>query len=191
MTRDTVTIPAWNAQGILPPIDPDAPTSGNRSPYRVSLVDFVLRFGNTESRRRILDGLLGFRSALQTMGLISGFQWIDGSFLENIEVLEERDPRDVDVVTFFRMPDGMNQESLLQASPQLFDQRAAKERYCVDAYFVQLNAGAPESLVDQSIYWTSVWSHRRSGQWKGYVHLDLAPGDDKAARSNLTRTASD
>ena len=191
MSRDTVTIPAWNAQGILPPIDLDAPTSGNRSPYRVSLVDFVLRFGNTEPRRRIVAGLLDFRIALQAIGLVSGFQWIDGSFLENIEVLEERDPRDIDVVTFFYMPDGMNQESLLQTSPRLFDQHAAKEHYHVDAYFVQLNATAIESLVDQSVYWNSVWSHRRSGQWKGYIHLDLAPRDDEVAKSNLTLMLSD
>ncbi|WP_414651656.1 DUF6932 family protein [Hafnia paralvei] len=34
------------------------------------------------------------------MGLAEGFQWVDGSFTENIELIERRTPNDVDVVTF-------------------------------------------------------------------------------------------
>ena len=185
MSAGTVTIPGWTAQGVLPPIDAEAPTSSNRSPYRVSLVNFALHFGTTELRRTIVAGLLDFRGALHAIGLVDGFQWIDGSFLENIEAVEERDPHDIDLVTFFCSPDGENQESLLRASPRLFDRRATREDYQVDAYFVQLNTTVPEALVAQSTYWNSLWSHRRNGQWKGYLRVDLAPGDDQAARANL------
>ena len=132
-----------------------------------------------------MAGFLGFRDALQATGLVEGFQWINGSFLENVEEVEERNPRDIDVVTFFHLPDGEDQESLLQASPRLFDQQAMKADYHVDAYFVQLSTTAPESLVAQSTYWNSLWSHRRNGQWKGYLRVDLAPADEQAARANI------
>ena len=137
MSADIVAIPAWNSQGVLPPVDVEAPTSSNPSPYRVSLVDFVLHFGNTECRRTIVSGLLDFRGALHAIGLVDGFQWIDGSFLENIEAVEERDPHDIDTVTFFHAPTDESQESLLEAAPRLFDPLATKKDYRVDAYFVQ------------------------------------------------------
>jgi hypothetical protein len=84
----TVSIPSWGAQGLIPPIDVMNPTSANRSPYRASLTDFVLRFSTTPERRGILDGLLRYRSALHGVGLTTGFQWVNGSFLEHIEVTE-------------------------------------------------------------------------------------------------------
>lgn len=65
----TVRIPDWNPQGVLPPNDPVDPTSAERSPYSVSLTEFVLHFGTTEKRQTILQGLLGFRDALHAAGL--------------------------------------------------------------------------------------------------------------------------
>ena len=138
-----------------------------------------------------MAGLLDFRGALHAIGLVEGFQWINGSFLENVEAIEERDPRDVDLVTFFHVPDGEDQESLLHASPRIFSPRATREDYRVDAYFVQLNASAPATLVAQTTYWSSLWSHRRNGQWKGYLCVDLVPADDQAARANLDLISSE
>lgn len=43
----TVAIPAWNALGLLPPIDAEAPASSKRSPYPVSLLDVVRRFAQS------------------------------------------------------------------------------------------------------------------------------------------------
>ena len=185
MDADTVPIPNWNSRGVLPPVNSADPISSDQSPYRVSLIDFVLRFGNTEPRQQIVTGFLNFRSALQAIDLVNGFQWIDGSFVENIEMIEGRAPRDIDVVTFFHMPDGENQETLLQATPRLFDPPATKEDYRVDAYFVQLNTDMPEPLVGQSAYWNRLWSRRRNGQRKGYVQIDLSPADDQEAKSKL------
>ena len=79
-------IPNWNAHGVLPPIAPGvAGNSANRSPYRVELTEFVSRFSDSDKRIAILNGFLRFRGELHKLGLVSGFQWIDGSFLENIE----------------------------------------------------------------------------------------------------------
>ena len=185
MSEYTAPIPNWSSRGVLPPINSAEPTSTDRSPYRVSLIDFVLRFGNTESRRRILEGFLDFRSALHEIGVDNGFQWVNGSFLENIEITENRSPRDLDLVTFFRLPEGRTQRTLRDAAPNIFDNAYCKENFHVDVYFQPLGDGSPESLVSQSAYWYSVWSHRRNGYWKGYLQLDLSNTDDEIARANI------
>lgn len=176
-----IAIPDWNSQGFLPPI------SAERSPYLVSLTDIVLRFGNSPERQSILTGFMEFRFALQDAGLTQGFQWVDGSFLEDIEMIEKRAPRDLDVVTFFHTPNNQTQRSLLQAFPRLFNPAHTKVDYKVDAYFVQLNAGTPEPLVSRSTYWYSLWSHRRNEQWKGYLKIDLSPMEDQVAKANLDK----
>ncbi|MCK8519068.1 DUF6932 family protein [Methanoculleus sp. 7T] len=178
-------IPNLNTDGVLPPFDESNPTSFYRSPYSVLLPDLVLRFGNTPRRQEILRGYLRFRLALHDAGLVRGFQWVDGSFLENIEEIENREPKDIDVVTFYYLPDGQTQESLAGSSPRLFNKRLNKEDYHVDAYYIQLNETKPETLVGQSAYWYSVWSHRRSGLWKGFLQVDLSTHDDQVALTNL------
>ena len=185
MSTRTVAIPAWTAQGVLPAIDVESPTSSSLSPYRVSLLDFVVRFGNTAARRTLLRGLLEFRAALHALDLVDGFQWLDGSFLEDIETVERRQPRDIDVVTFFRLPEGRSQTSLEEAAAELFDPQGVGGRYGVHGFFVQLNGVDPELVVEQCTYWNSLWSHRRNGQWKGYLQVDLAPAGDQEAMANL------
>lgn len=58
----TVAIPAWNPQGLLPPIDVVNPASVERSPYRVALLDVVAQFATSPERRQILRGWLGYRA---------------------------------------------------------------------------------------------------------------------------------
>lgn len=132
----TGVLPRWNSAGVLPPVRPEMPgSSPERSPYRVALASFINRFATTPERMKILDGLLRFRGELHALGIVSGFQWLDGSFLEQIEIVENRHPRDMDVVTFFDMPSGEDQRSLLQKAGQHFDQKYLKENYAVDGYF--------------------------------------------------------
>jgi len=181
----SVPIPAWNAQGAIPPINEASPTSTDRSPYIVSLSDFVLRFGTSSQRCLVIEGLLRYRAALRAAGLTQGFQWLDGSFLEHVEMLESRAPNDIDVVTFYRLSSGQSQSDLQIRHPYLFPtnraaQQQLKATYHVDAYLVNLTT-APERLVEHSTYWYSLWSHRRNQLWKGYVQVDLAPTEDAAA----------
>ena len=185
MARTASPLPAWNSYGVLPPVGlvPTAPA--HRSPYPVSLIDFVTRFGTTDARRAIISGFLRFRAELARAGLVSGFQWINGSFLEHIEQIEARDPRDIDVVTFFHTPDDQTQEALLRRAAWIADRRDTKNRYSVDAYYVHLGSDSSESLVAQATYWNSLWSHRWDGRWKGYVQIELTPTDDPAARASL------
>jgi len=173
----TVPIPHWNAQGVIPPVDVASPISAHRSPYVVTLNDLVMRFGVTDERRRILDGLLRYRAALHELGVARGFQWLDGSFLEYVEMLDARPPNDMDVVTFFHIPAGETQASLVNRARVLFDPKLLKKEYQVDGYVVCLG-GRSENLVERSAYWYSVWSHRRNQMWKGYVQIDLSPSED-------------
>lgn len=178
-------IPNWNSQGVLPPINPASPTSVDRSPYSVTLTDLVSHFGTTSRRQTILLGLLAFRSALHSAGLTEGFQWVDGSFLENIEMIESRDPDDVDVVTFYHLPTELTQQELAQANPRLFDRTHTKTDHYIDAYFEQLNQRKPELLVRKSTYWYSMWAHRRNNLWKGYLQVNLDSAEEEIAKASL------
>ncbi len=182
----TGVLPQWNSAGVLPPVRPEMPgSSPARSPYRVTLTAFVDRFTTSRERMAILDGLLRFRGKLHALGIVSGFQWLDGSFLEQIEILESRHPRDMDVVTFFDMPSGEDQRSLLQKAGRLFDQKHLKETYAVDGYFSVLGQPVDARQVQSISYWYSMWSHRRDGLWKGFVQVDLDPSQDADARAVL------
>jgi len=187
----TVSIPDWNAQGVLPPCDPIRPTSAERSPYTISLSDFVLRFSSTPKRQDVLTGFLDFRASLHEVGLVHGFQWVDGSFLEDIETIEGRAPADLDVVSFFHLPQGETQQSFAAAHPDVFDHDATKTRFHVDAYFVPLDDNPPAHLIERSAYWYSLWSHRRNGQWKGYLQIDLSQTADATAKAELQNAAGE
>jgi len=183
----TAGIPDWSGLGVLPPIDPINPTAAQRSPYIVSLTDFVLHFGTTRQRQIILVGLLDFRAALHAAGLNQGFHWVDGSFLEDIETIESRAPADMDVVSFFHLPQGQSQQSFATAHRDVFLHAETKNRFHVDAYFVPLDDNPAAFLVERAAYWYSLWSHRRNGQWKGYLQIDLSPTDDVLARAELQK----
>ncbi|MDA1231040.1 MAG: hypothetical protein O2856_09720 [Planctomycetota bacterium] len=49
---------------------------------------------------------------------MTGFQWLDGSFLEDIELGDGRPPRDLDVVTVYWGYDLAFQAALVSKSPK-------------------------------------------------------------------------
>ena len=110
---------------------------------------------------------------------------MNGSFVENIEKTAGRPPNDIDIVTFFHIPDEYSQDSLVQTFPDLFDNKKTKNRYAVDAYFAPFNPEVPEDIIRHTLYWYSLWSHNRNGQWKGYLQVDLADYEDAEARDTL------
>lgn len=181
---NTVAIPEWNALGLLPPMDSELPTSPHRSPYLVSLLDVFMRFATTPERCKILKGFLDYRAALHYAGLQVGFQWLDGSFMEDVETLEKRAPKDIDVVTFLRTPQNAG---VVQASVEVLDPANAKANFHVDAYFVELDELSPDALVAHSAYWYSMWSHRRNQAWKGFLQVDLAGSEDAKAQDYLVQ----
>ena len=179
-------IPVFNESNVLPPFSGGSPALPTAlSPYSASMFEVFARFGSTPERKAILVGLLGYRQALRDRGLIEGFQWIDGSFVENVEVSRGRPPADVDVVTFVRRPEGMKGDAewacFVKATPELFNPRETKRRYLCDAYLVDLD-GRGEILVENTKYWFGLFSHQReTSLWKGMLKVPLCSDDDRAS----------
>lgn len=159
------------------------------SPYLTSIDELVARFNTSGERRSILQGLVRFRRDLRQIGL-QGWQWLDGSFLEDIEARESRPPRDLDLVTFTARPASIQSVAQLQAFTAqhvaLFDRTQTKQNYLCDAFFVDLSVG-PYSVVSQARYWFGLFSHQRmTAVWKGMLEIALPPQDsDAAARAAL------
>lgn len=183
-------IPDWNISGLIPPIRPNQlGHSPDRSPYRISLMDVINKFSHTLERQKILKGFLDYRQQLHGIGLTEGFQWLDGSFMENVEILRGRPPKDIDVVTFYVMPNGMTQTDLATNHMDIFDQPSVKTQYLVDAYSIELSGQVNNQVdswyVQQITYWYSMWSHTRQEQWKGFLEIDLSPLEDANALALL------
>jgi hypothetical protein len=115
-----------------------------------------------------------------------GFQWVDGSFLEDVEHTRDKPSDDIDVVTFTTLGDATNQQRLMNEFPHLFDTQQLTSTYRVDHYWVNLSTAQDSAtgqgaalLVRRVSYWYSMWSHRRADQmWKGFVEVALEPDDD-------------
>ena len=181
----TTAIPDWDGRGVLPPFLNSPIEADGISPFLVSLVDIIERFGTNRERLIILGGMLRYRAELHAIGLVRGFQWVDGSFMENIELLEQREPQDIDVVSFFHLPDGKTQIDILDGYRHLFSRKHTKPAFKVDAFPVVLTDLAQEHLVERSVYWYSLWGHRRNKSWKGFLQIDMAPTEDADAANLL------
>jgi hypothetical protein len=159
------------------------------SPFRVSLLDFVDHFSASPERRAILRGFLAFRGELRSFGLQRGFQWLDGSFVENIDRV--RPPNDVDVVTFSHRPPSMTNDHVafrtaVQARPGLFRPQLTKASFSCDAYFVDLDSPDASWLVSQTRYWFGLFSHTRNTlQWKGLVEVPFGQLDDDSIATKI------
>lgn len=179
-------IPNWNGSGVIPPIRPGDPGGSiNRSPYKVELYQVVEKYATSTERIKILKDLLVFREKLHEIGITNGFQWLDGSFMENIEIINGRPPKDVDVVTFFHLPTGVDQQHLVSKHSELFIPREIKKHFNIDGYPCILGTPTEGHHVKQISYWYSMWSHRRDFLWKGFIQVDLSPTEDIAATKSL------
>lgn len=174
-------IPDFIDHGGLPPfVNGHATYPNSRSPFGATMSELVERFCTSAHRAKLLKGLNEYRRHLHSGGFNSGSQWIDGSFVEDIEKMQRRDPNDVDVVTLYHRP------IRYQAAPetwapdyvntlrsQFFDTHSMKPVYFCDTYDIDLDAGA-HSLVRNSTYWFGLFSDMRgSGGKKGIVEVPL------------------
>ena len=164
------------------------------APYRVELLEFVQRYGETDERREILEGLVAYRNALRAVGIESGFQWLDGSFVEDCEKIRGRPPKDIDLITFSLRPkehaDSASWRQFVKSRPDLFDPDTTKEKFKCDAYFVDLGVH-PVHIVAQTRYWFGLLSHQRDTYlWKGMVEVPFS-GDDKVVDQLLSQEVKD
>jgi hypothetical protein len=170
---------------FLPPKDENDPVSRVRSPYKTTMLEMMNKLAASKERMEIMQGFLKYRKELYKAGITNGFQWIDGSFAEDIETLAGRTPNDIDIVTFYYLPDGITQESLFNKNPSLFDHNYVRNMFRADSYPVQLGDICDDTIVDQIVYWYSLWSHTRNNTWKGFLRIDLSECDDSKAESFL------
>ncbi|WP_410566241.1 DUF6932 family protein [Acinetobacter sp. H1(2024)] len=172
----------FNMAGVIPPVNDVDGSSPNRSPYVISITQLIDIFSFTSERVTILKGLLEYRAELYRVGIISGYQWLDGSFTTDIETLEKRAPNDIDIVTFFYLPQGETQQSFLPKTGQLLLSKYTKANFKVDAYPVILGQNLTPELINRITYWYSMWSHRKGDNiWKGFLQVELSPLEDAAA----------
>lgn len=185
-------IPSFTIDGVLPPfIGADGPggRSSDMSPYHATSMEVVSVLGGTDRRRDILRGWLKYRDSLRNIGFIHGFQWLDGSFVE------EKMPNDLDIVTFLHHPLEVSNiqdvQRLVQENFHLFDRKHIKGTYNLDAFFVDLN-GPAESIVNLTRYYLGLFSHRRvDNLWKGMLQVRLEDVDSDAKAYAVLHTDTD
>lgn len=175
---------------VLPPYIGDSPgLRASMSPYHATMHEFALRFATTRPRANILQGLLTYRNALRNIGVTAGFQWLDGSFVEDAETIRGRPPQDIDVVTFAYSPQHVDTDAYRQwftANLALFDHEQTKQAFDCDAFYVDLRK-RPDLLVDDAKYWFGLFAHQReTALWKGMVQVPLQC-DDAAALAHVSQ----
>lgn len=144
--------------------------------------EVVEHFGTSLRRCNIIRDWLDHRDELKQIGIRSGFQWLDGSFVE------DKEPNDLDLVTFLFRPSGLETDDawntwITPHLPSLL-RDPIKARFKLDFFVVDMN-GHPETVVDAARYWLGLFSHKRStNQWKGMLKVAL-DADDSAARELL------
>lgn len=180
-------IPDFTISGALPPFLGISPVAGAlMSPFATTLTRIAGKLCGSPARREIFKGLISYRQALATIGMDNGFQWLSGSFMEDIERLEARNPNDVDVVTFCHRPAGAKDDAAWRtffgANIHLLDARMVKPVFKSDAYLVDLDT-IPTNVVNQARYWFGLFSHRRDGLWKGMLQVPLAVTQDDSDAS--------
>ncbi|MFC6204220.1 DUF6932 family protein [Psychrobacter urativorans] len=179
----------WNIRGVIPPVAlNEEGHSYNRSPYSININKFIKDFAFSSERIEILIGFLAYRQAIYSSGIETGFQWVNGSFAENVESIADRAPNDIDIVTFSNfyhtIPDYPN---WAQRNIHLFDNPTAKNKYKVDSYWVDMDLGFNEASIRKCTYWYSMWSHQRDTDiWKGFFVIPLSPSDDNEAMKYLS-----
>lgn len=178
---DNYSIPIFNHEGVLPPYL-ENPTNFENSPYKTYIGDIIYTFATSKQRCNILRGLITLRDKLFRLGF-SGFQWLGGSFVENISIREDREPNDIDVVNFV-MHD-IAEEYLVETlrEHKIITLFKSKNYYLCDSYFVDISNNkrhkniSPllynKNIIDQTRYWYGLFSHTRDNLWKGMLEVDI------------------
>jgi len=174
---DWLVIPTFDGRGLLPAFRGGDPTTADRSPYSATMAEVVARFGNSQRRRELLVNLLDYRALLATDGYVSGLQFIDGSFTENVETIRGRAPDDIDVFSFLSAPSKYHKDPNLWAQQgfhfwqqNVADRDANKSRFSLDTYAALIEELGIGGVIEKSIYWYSLFAHQRDTfAWKGFV----------------------
>lgn len=177
-------IPDFDHNQVLPPHLGDPTLPDHLSPYCCSILELCERFSTSRERIEILKGLISFRKKMNEFGIIHGYQWLDGSFIENIEVTENRPPRDIDVVTLYS---GLSlpQTEIIRVFPEFISSEQAKKNFKVDHYPFDISYN-PNVTVQFTRYWIQLFTHNRKNVWKGIIQMEInTPVEDENAMDFL------
>lgn len=178
-----LAIPSFTTQGVIPPYVGQQGPGGahsDMSPYVTTCLEVTRALGTSQRRLDILRGWLTHRRELRRVGITSGFQWLDGSFVE------DKVPNDLDVITLFYPPHvllagGQAANQFLQTNNHLFERSAVRQAYMLDAFWLDFSQ-PPENIARQTRYWFGLFSHRRVDDlWKGMLEVPLADPNEAAA----------
>jgi hypothetical protein len=190
-----VPLPSFDLRGLLPPFVGADATTPDRSPYWVTMPELVAALGTSPHRCALLRNLIEYRALLARGGYVGGIQFIDGSFVENVEALANRNPSDIDVFSILSAPTRyLTDPKAWQATglpfwnAEVANRDLNKQRFGLDTYavlFEELQA-QPMNLIRNIIYWYGLFSHQRDTfAWKGFAVLALDPAADQAALTEL------
>lgn len=183
-------VPDFDHNGVIPPHLGNPAVLADLSPFPSTSVELCEALGMTPERRAILQGLLNLRHLLRHVGLGQGFQWLDGSFMEDVEHAQNRAPGDIDVVTFVAYP--LNAAFLQPGAPGavLSDHAGVKNQFNVDHFVVNL-IWPGDVIVEYTRYWAGLFSHSKAtGVWKGMLRLELDAAADDAAAAQILAAAN-
>jgi len=176
-----MAIPNFDHNLVIPPHMGNPVQQNDLSPYKCTSIEFCQHFSTSPERIEIMKNFLAFRQRLHNLNMTQGFQWLDGSFLENVEVREQRSPNDLDLVTVYWGYDIQFQTNIYHQFPEFANSTLSKQIYSLDHY--PFDAGyAPDFTVEFSRYWIQLFSHNRDAVWKGMLQIPLnTPMDDNMA----------
>lgn len=180
-------MPIPDYDGIISALPPHLGEPGekvkNLSPYMCTMVELCTKYGTSPERIKLLQGLLAFRKVLLSEG-ITGFQWVAGSFVEDIELLANRPPDDIDTVTFVDSRLSKQDIHAREHWSVLGNRKYLKETYGVDHFTLPLST-EPLLLVNAAKYWYGLFTHRHDRTWKGILCVKLTDKDDDAEAEKL------
>ncbi len=182
-------LPPFDIRGLLPPVNGSNPTHPDRSPYFCTMTELCSALGTSDHRKELLRNLIGYRALIGSDDFVAGIQFINGSFVENIEAIEGRQPKDIDVFSILMPPAKyVNKPVLWQTTGSVFwqneiaDNPKNKARFSLDVYGLIVDVSNLGNFLQQSLYWYSLFSHKRTNHdWKGFAAVPLNAADDQTA----------
>jgi hypothetical protein len=122
--------------------------------------------------------------------MAQGFQWVDGSFLEDVERTEDRSPEDIDVVTFYWDPDPDFTSKLVAAFPDIANRATVKAAFFVDHFPIDIGFD-PETTVEATDIGAVSFPTRVQACGKGCSELTSTPPSTILQRWRYSRPDHD
>lgn len=179
-------IPSFDHNGVIPPFIGNPALGSNKvSPYPATSLEICQRFAFSPQRIYILKRFLAFRNEMRKFG-ISGFQYLDGSFLEDIENSTlNRPPNDLDLLTFYLPISSTQETNIINNFNDFVNRNTCKANYHLDHLIINLGSH-PINIVEFTRYYVQLFTHNRSNVWKGMLKLDIGNlGEDDDANNFL------